>query len=114
MSAELRDLKVGRPRQRKPRTCWKCAKVFTRPANLRRHLQKKFKCDEKSRKAQKESRKAASRQSSRVYYLKSKLERADGLLLEEGGELVWVEPPSALASVKALAKVDFNDLIDLC
>ncbi|KAF1771819.1 hypothetical protein JG687_00000641 [Phytophthora cactorum] len=106
MNAALRDLKVGRPRQRKPRTCWKCAKVFARPANLRRHLQKKFKCDKKSRKAQNESRKAASRQSSRVYYLKSKLERAGGLLRE----LVWVEPPSALASAKSLSQV-FPDVI---
>ncbi|KAJ8578125.1 hypothetical protein ON010_g1086 [Phytophthora cinnamomi] len=113
MPTELRT-QPGRPHQRKPRTCWKCAKVFARPANLHRHLQKKNKCDKKSKKAQQEAREVASRLSSRVHYLKKKLERAGGLAVDDAAKAACEDPAAALASAEALAKVNFADLVDLC
>ncbi|KAJ8552553.1 hypothetical protein ON010_g9993 [Phytophthora cinnamomi] len=113
MPTELRT-QPGRPRQHKPRTCWKCAKVFARPANLRRHLQKVNKCDKKSKKAQQEARKIASRLSSRVHYLKKKLERSGGLAVDDAAKAAWEDPAAALASAKELVKVNFADLVDLC
>ncbi|ETP28989.1 hypothetical protein F442_21796 [Phytophthora nicotianae P10297] len=121
--------KAGRPKQRKPKTCYRCKTTFSSHTKLKNHLLRKRGCGPKAVALQKAKQKEASRQSTKVYSIKRELDKVglwefddnkdeDKSMGESADEDLkraarWVPFNDNLAAAKSLAQLDWTQVIDL-
>ncbi|ETN09053.1 hypothetical protein PPTG_11109 [Phytophthora nicotianae INRA-310] len=127
--------KLGRPKVRKTKKCWRCHITLSTPYKLIQHLKRKTGCGPKAVARQVEKRRAASRLSTKIYSIKKELDKVgwdeydefevddeetknnDEDETMEGGEhghrYVWVTDSDNLRRSKDLATVDWEEIIDL-